>query len=373
MKESTKPKRIPRLRAWTNQKKVRALHTKSAPFTECRSAAFTERAPFTESLSVRLVLVKPLLCVVVFIAFLALPLAAFDYRFSLEPFMAARNGVVHEYVFVPTPGNDEYKLSQLDWNLKPVWLFGGKFKSSFDAFNVSGKVIGGWNDKTGVMRDWDYEEYDGKVTKMSEHTLTLRRLMETSGALSYSFDVGDRLILEPFAGFTYSVVSWDATNGYRQYAVETGDVYWNENLPKIMMSGKAVSYAHRMWYPSAGVNIDLDVFSYKNLFSIGIESSFSGAPYVWAEAIDNHWLTKTDYKDVMRRGYGIFGDFSINVSFYKYHTISLFANAALVQGLRGDALSRNTETNSGYGYLDAISGSDAQNYTFGISYKITIQ
>ena len=51
--------------------------------------------------------------------------AAENFSFSLEPVIGIKNGYIYEYVFSNnSKTGKEYKLSQLDWNMKKTFFYG---------------------------------------------------------------------------------------------------------------------------------------------------------------------------------------------------------------------------------------------------------
>ena len=75
--------------------------------------------------------------------------------------------------------------------------------------------------------------------------------------------------------------------------------------------------------------------------------------------------------DTMRRGYGFFGELKIDVSFLRYHTISIFANGQTIQNVKGKTEYRNIG-DTGKGIPSGRGGAANTNYSFGFSYKLTI-
>lgn len=287
------------------------------------------------------------------------------YTFSMEPIVALKNGHLDENIYEKLSDDEEYKVSQLEWQMKPIWMFGGKLTSSLWNFSLSGSMIAGYSDETGVLKDTDYTMYDGKITMYSEHPITLKNNIEMTGTLAYTFRFAeDAFKIAPFASFTYSTIEWEARNGFFQYPTG-GNSYWNENLPKTEYSGKVITFSQKMWYPSAGVNFGVNILSVVNL-----EANFSAAPYIWAKSKDIHHITNTEFQDNLKKGYGLFGDFKISYSFYDYHTISIFGSATMINDLKG------TVKQGSSGSYTELNNTIAENvtsaYTVGISYKLTI-
>ena len=286
------------------------------------------------------------------------------YRFSIEPFYGVRSGTLYEYSYYVQEGRADYKISQLEWHFRPAMLMGGTICSAYGPFEFSTTVLGMNHIQNGVLYDWDFENFDGKATKFSEHRAELSASLEASGNIAFRFNFDENFSLAPFAGINYNHMNWDAYDGYSQYAQGTG--YWNENLPKTPVTGKVISYSNTMWYPTAGLQMQTSFFNF-----ISIQAGFSASPYIYANSVDQHWRRDLEFVDTMRKGYGFFGDIKINVSFLKYHTFSFFASGQTIQNVKGKTELRQIGVN-GQGLESGKGGTANTNYSFGFSYKLTI-
>lgn len=302
-------------------------------------------------------------CFVLFFSF-SFTLFCEGYRFSIEPFYGIKSGTLYEYAYSVLSNKSNYKLSQLEWHYKPAYLMGGTICSAFGPLEFSTTVLGLNHIRNGKLYDWDYENYDGKPTKFSEHRAELSSSLEASGNIAFRFNFDENFSVAPYAGLSYNHMQWDAYDGYTQYA--QGNGYWNKDLPKNPIFGKVISYSNTMWYPSAGVKVQTSIFNF-----ISIQAGFSAAPYIAANSTDQHWLRNLEFVDSMRQGYGFFGDIKIDVSFLRYHTISIFASGQTIQGVKGKSEMRQIGA-SGQGLENGRGGTANTNYSFGFSYKLTI-
>lgn len=308
---------------------------------------------------------KKRLTAILFIIFsFQLELFCIDYKFSIEPFFGMKTGTLYEYALVRMSQTEDYKLSQLEWHINPAYLMGGTICSDFGALEFSTTVYGLNHITNGKMYDWDYENYDGKPTKFSAHPAELTNSLEASGNVAFRFEFDEAFSLAPFVNINYSHSSMTAHDGYYQYP--TGNGYWNENLPTHDMQGRAVTYTNTMLYPSAGLQVRTNIW---NCF--GIQAGFSATPWVYATSVDKHWLRDLAITDKMYGGFGFFGDIKIDFSFKRYHTISFFASSETIQNVKG-ASTRNTIENAGTPVPNGRGGTAKTNYSFGFSYKLTI-
>ena len=288
------------------------------------------------------------------------------YKFSIEPFYGIRSGTLYEYAYSVLSDGSDYKLSQLEWHFRPAHLMGGTITSDFGALEFSATVLGLNHITNGVLYDWDYENYDGKATKFSEHRAEITGSVEASGNVAFRLEFDENFSVAPFASINYNRMNWDAFDGYTQYA--QGKDYWNKDLPKNMIDppSKVITYQNTMWYPSAGIQMRTSFYNF-----ISLQAGFSAAPYIFANAVDYHWLRDIEFTDTLRKGYGFFGEVKVDVSFLRYHTISIFASGQTIQGVKGKTEVR--QIGAGGDATGVGRGGTANtNYSFGFSYKLTI-
>ena len=307
---------------------------------------------------------KKVFSIVLIVSFCTILFAEEGYKFSIEPFFGVRSGTLYEYAFYVQPDNTEYKISQLEWQFTAAQLMGGTICSSFGPLEFSTTVLGLNHITDGILHDWDYENFDGEPTKFSEHRAELLSSLEASGSLAFRFEFDEAFSIAPFAAINYNYMSWDSYDGYQQYA--PGNGYWYKDMPKDFVTGRCISYQNTMWYPSAGMNVKTSVFNF-----ISLQDGLSATPYVFANSKDQHWKRNLEFLDTMRRGYGFFGDVKINVTFLRYHTLSFFANSQMIQSVKGKSEYRNLDE-GGQGILAGRGGTANTNYSFGFSYKLTI-
>lgn len=302
--------------------------------------------------------------ILLIIASFQLELFCTDYKFSIEPFFGMKSGTLFEYSLVALSRTEDYKLSQLEWHIRPAYLMGGTICSDFGALEFSTTVYGLNHITNGILYDWDFENYDGKPTKFSAHPAELTSSLEASENIAFRFEFDENFSVAPFLNLNYSQMTLEAHDGYFQYPVE-GE-YWNENLPIHEMHGKTITYNSTMLYPSAGVQVRTNIWN-----CLGIQAGFSASPWIYANSVDKHWNRDLEITDKMYGGFAFSGDIKIDFSFHHYHTISFFASSEMIQNVKGAATTRSIE-NGGDNRPAGRGGIGKQNYSFGFSYKLTI-
>ena len=79
--------------------------------------------------------------------------------FSVSPLTAYKNGMLGEYVYVKDVNNQEQKLSELDWEIKNLFLIGADFSVGFEKFIIDLNVLFGIKNQNGKMQDSDWLNY----------------------------------------------------------------------------------------------------------------------------------------------------------------------------------------------------------------------
>lgn len=173
--------------------------------------------------------------------------------------------------------------------------------------------------RTGTMIDRDFEEATAVpprpgVTKFSEHNcdiidgirgiakLGLQLPMPRTAALRKT---GISVLLGPMISFYYSSVSWHSYGGYLQYARIGKDgryEQWSKHLPKIPVTGSAVSYRQQLLIPAIGIGVEASFPHQLQLFSdLHVSSD------VMASGEDIHHARNIRFIDIMGGGFALHG------------------------------------------------------------------
>jgi outer membrane protease len=245
--------------------------------------------------------------VMIFLFFINLPLEAedagpgkpsFSYVFSSTLNAGFLYGQAEEMVY-KNPENDDY-LSQLIWDMYPLFYVG----SSLDFSRINpGEGIGFFSDltlkfgipgKTGYMEDRDWLAVDGYLTHFSIHHNYIQGSLLLDFTLGLSFPVSRRMLLKAYGTLAYMSLSWNARDGYFQYAAEEENSYppWEESIPKTFMFGSVINYSQRWFIITPGLSFSVSLFSF-----LGLEFSFQMSPFIFCSAWDEHIYNMTIYED----------------------------------------------------------------------------
>lgn len=253
-------------------------------------------------------LVKKLLILSAAFTFSAASASAGDWHFSAEPLFGVRYGTLGEYVYTPDTSGSYQKLSELDWDMKPVWYYGGKASFGWRGISLSGYAAGSIPGRTGSMYDSDWQnitingDADTKTNySISENTLTSS--YKLGADVSYTFYLDKYVSVQAIAAVDYMYTKMEARNGYGWYADAS-------------TLGTSVGYSYdsdNAIYFSSGELRGVDYTREDMLTWIGVTNiitpfrqftgtlSFFVSPYAYIQSIDCHYGNGSNnyYIDIM--------------------------------------------------------------------------
>jgi len=225
-------------------------------------------------------------------------------RFTLGLQTGLANGTAHELVYF---GN--HKLSELIWDIKNVFMVEG---------NVSALLVPSWglrlnasvssmvNKQDSTMDDYDWFIIGADWTHWSHHgNTTLERALTFDVNLSKSLysDKSGAFQLNGELGFKRDNWRWSASGGSFIYSVagfrDTTGVF--ANIP-------VISYEQTINTPYIGASASYREENFSLFFAV------SGSPFVYAEAVDHHYLRNLVFTDTFSSGRMVNVDLS-----YAYH------------------------------------------------------
>ncbi|MDR2521631.1 MAG: omptin family outer membrane protease [Spirochaetaceae bacterium] len=208
--------------------------------------------------------------------------------------------------------------------------------------------------RSGVMEDFDYLLDDSDaVSHYSRHDLYTDRHGSMAFTLGYTFAFRN-FQLEPSAGLAYFARKWSAQDGYLQYPPNGSSEPWDADWPKTSVSGTLISYEQVLYTVFAGVR---GAYTIKNRVTLSVSARLY--PYIWAEALDSHFIRGAQFLDTMQGGIGT--EVEVSAVYYPGAAKSM----GFVAGLRYEGIYRlkgTTLVNSigeGGGAFTPISGSQS--------------
>jgi len=231
-----------------------------------------------------------------------------NYCFSFGPQLGFVYGQTMEYVY-PLPGETKNELlSELIWEMKPVFYYGiqAKFSridmTSGPGFFSSVSFKAGIPADSGVIEDRDWlSPGNSELTRFSSHTNRTDKFLWLDAAAGASFPIKSLLYIKPFVSGSWMRFSFTGRDGY--------GIYNDWNPKEQDFSGEKVASYQQDWLLlAAGFSIGTNILSHF-LFDL----SFQISPLTYCSSTDNHLLTDTIFRDITK--WGLFLEPSFNMSF----------------------------------------------------------
>lgn len=280
----------------------------------------------------------------------------FPYTFSV----AASGGFLYgqsEEIVYKAPNSDAY-LSQLLWDMKPLWYAGASL--NFSQINPMEK-LGFFMDlslkfgipsKTGTMEDRDWTADDEHLTNFSSHDNYTRGAFILDFSAGLSVPIVSKLLINLYLGFSYMNFSWDSHDGYIEY--ETG------NWEKIPFYGPAISYSQQWRIFLLGIQLNIPF----KPFAIALSFQGSAGPFIYCADQDEHFSRNLQFRDYSSGGVLLEPKGAFTFSLHPKADLSLHIGGRYISGVRGITKERKTglssdgtfvksgEAGAGYAMLD---------------------
>jgi outer membrane protease len=266
--------------------------------------------------------------------------------------------------------NSKRVLSELTWNLKPLWLAGISAeyapRNPLKRRGYYGKLSFsvGFPVTVGVIEDRDWllpSQIPGVLTHFSSHENRMAfaaLFAETQGGIS--LPLTRRLMLRPFIGLSYMYFKYEAWNGYLQYPStphyphgEPMQPYpeWTSNIPKEPFTdGKGITYLQHWLILTPGVELAAIVSRFSFSFSLSL------SPLNFCYSADTHHARNPPFKYTSLIFGGFYFEPKGNIAFRITDHLSLGGSVSfrLIRGSRGfltgEMYEASGTTKTSYGY-----------------------
>jgi len=261
-----------------------------------------------------------------------------NYCFSLGPQFGFVFGQALEIVY-PLPGETKNELlSELIWDLKPVFYYG--IQAEFGradpmkspGFFSSLSFKSGIPADSGVMedRDWLWPA-NSDLTRFSSHTNKTDAFFQLDAAFGASFPTNNNL-LKLFIGGSWMRFAFTGRDGY--------GIYNDLNHKEQDFSGETVITYQQDWLLLA-----IGFSAGTNFYPFSFDVSFQISPLTYCAATDNHIKRYTIFRDFT--GMGLFVEPSFIMSFVvRQAELSLGLNYRYIGKTKGE--SYINERNGGF-------------------------
>jgi len=237
------------------------------------------------------------------------PARKIPYTLSAWTSFGALLGQLEEIVYPPS-GYHAEKLSQLLWDVKPVFYYGLSLDFSriqpldkwggFATLSLRNGIPG----KSGEMedRDWVSKENDS-LTHLSVHDNYTNELFLFDASAGFSFPIR-KILLKPYVTMSYMRFSFTGQHGHGTYAREIGGDYSgvfasikdNPKYESFANWEKVINYTQSWLTVAPGISASY----YFNRF-YG-ELFFNISPLVSCAGVDEHLTNFQVFKDYMKGG-----------------------------------------------------------------------
>lgn len=317
------------------------------------------------------------------VALTSLVLSAGEWKIELKPYAGMIYGTQDEFVFSKCADGKTRKLSELNWELKPVFFGGIQGTAHFKKLFLSAEIESAVPQHCGTVYDSDWMNctspfvLDGSAygikTHYSESSCKLERFFQAGISAGYEILSTPLCSVIPFAGIDYSYSRMHASGGTGWYADNSSGGFYSE---------KAYTFYQENGYFGdwrlCDKNLDLcsvrlernTAFAWLGAklllnpsqnISIGLEGAVS--PFSYIQSLDRHYTDKDEtyasyYLDTMHGFFrAVKGSAEISFFFSKHHGISLSAGGMISSTIRGTSAMRyGTSRHGTYARLKSESG-----------------
>jgi outer membrane protease len=230
-----------------------------------------------------------------------------NYCFSFGPQLGFVWGQAMEYVYPLLGETKNELLSELIWDMKPVFYYGiqAQFsrvdKMKGPGFFSSLSFKAGIPADSGVMEDRDWlKPENSDLTRFSSHTNKTNEFFLLDAAVGFSFPVNSFLYIKEFISASWMRFVFTGRDGY--------GIYNDMNQKEHYFSGeKVISYQQDWLLLGIGISTCINI-----LYPFSFEFSFQLSPITYCAAIDNHISRNIIFRDFT---WGIVLEPSFNMSF----------------------------------------------------------
>ena len=292
-------------------------------------------------------------------------------NFELSPDVGVLNGMMKELYYYDnnSDGTYSYKLSQLDWEITPIYYAGitmsinpiWNLHISSGIWKLLGKNLGKMED-----RDWNegFPDYNGDLNMYSEHDNILDNGIMFDVNISYSFSLNDSLTISPIIGFSYRQIKMYGQDGYGLYPNHIDEIKRDQNF-----SGKVITYEQKQKIPYIGINL-----LYKANEKLTCSLSGFYTPFAIIDAVDQHLTLdpQIEFKDEISNASYLSLIASFNYNINKNMFLSFSANYICIAKSMGDTSHRNIGATTYFQDLNYQGGTSLSLWGVNLSYGIKI-
>lgn len=313
--------------------------------------------------------------------------------FSISPYAGIRWGQQDEFVYAEFADGKTRDLSELNWEQKPVYVFGSEAKVSFKFIELSLGLESALPLKCGTVYDKDWLNYEisglsdsqyGIQTNLSETENYLKKYFKCNFYFSVKAKETKMYTVKPFLGLEYEYMHFMTRNGWYQYATSDRNGNFSSQKAKDFRDSNGYfghySLGEKIYFDSenlmsleryclylwAGFNLEAKLTD-----RIYGELSLGFNPYVKVESLDRHLLRKKDFYDVMDSYFcGLKANVKMIYKITSSHALYAEFEGRKLSERKGDSYNKEAESKKFY-RSNSSSGCGNISYTLYFGYKFT--
>jgi outer membrane protease len=258
----------------------------------------------------------------------------FPYVLSFSASLGVKYGIREDFVYRNSGALD--KLQQLNWDLKPLFVWGAALDFSrrnpmedlgfFIRMDLQAALPG----KTGEMEEGIWEA-SGNISQFSSHDNFVDGAWFLDLTTGISIPILSRVYLRLYAGLSYMKFTCIGQEGYRQFS----------NSSNVDFYGPVITYSQTWLIFSGGLSAH---YPFLRLFNLGV--SFQISPLIISDFLDDHLIESFQYTGDMFGGLFLEPRGELVFSPTKRIDLSLSFSYRLIQGSRGTRDTRNIKTDT---------------------------
>jgi outer membrane protease len=302
----------------------------------------------------------------VLVIILQAPAQALENSFSISPRFGLFYGQAEEIVYPPSGGYPQKSpkdfLSQLLWDMKPVYYYGISLDYSqtnpmehwgfFSSLSIKTAIPG----LSGTMEDRDWaSRVNNDLTHYSSHDNFTDHILWVDVSAGLSFPLWSLFLLKVNTAFSYMSFGFSGMNGKAVYARETpqsGIYYPITDKPNLYtFEGKVISYSQQWFSFAPGISLEYyfrlpayhkDSGHYRIVYlkTICLELFLQISPLNLCIDLDKHYARSLLYNDYLLGGLFFEPQAAIKFIPNEQIKVSLEASYRSISGTKGKAYVR---------------------------------
>ena len=236
-----------------------------------------------------------------------------DFSLSIEPLFGIRYGELGEYYYENQTNYDTNKVSELEWEYKPVFYIGAQISGGWKGISASTYIKVGIPKKSGLMTDSDWlnnspfyvsaenaKKTQNYKTNYTESDNYLKTNINWGIKAGYTFSPFSFFEIAPYTAFDISYIKFAAKGLNGWYAKKNSEGHYtpytdtaHAEKQSYSYNSEVITYDRYTYLVWIGLNMQFITPIHLNC-TIG----FQIAPYIYSVSYDAHVLRQKSRPDL---------------------------------------------------------------------------